>query len=500
MKTQIIQLEEYDNLASAKDKIGWGHGDRILLVWPRKGIYLDRKLDMVLLQRYCIMLGSEFALVSRNRTIKDHAFQLNIPVFRSMRVAQRTPWETDPPEDEEDERKPSRSQLNEMSEKLIKPPPNPRLETPAARRIIFGIGVTAFLALSSVVLPSAEIRLKPQNDTQEIRLEVAASPDISSYNLSGALPALKVKVVVEGRESLQTHGSVQIPNQNSTGSVTFTNLTDQPVIIPEGTIIRSLDPGSPKFSTTSSGELPGEAQETLNLPVEAMNPGGSGNLPPNSLVIIDGSLGLRVLVTNREATNGGSDRSSSAPSSQDYVDIRRQLVESLSLNAIEDVLLSSQPNDFVIPSIYSTGNVIVEEFTPAEPLPANELNLIMRIEFEILVVSWEDIQGMARVILDGILEAGQIPLEDSLEVSHLTIAQINSDGIANWEIVIRRDVTSEISTDQVLSLVRGSALDNAVEDLAQAFDLAAAPEINMSPGWWPRLPGLPFRIAVIKEN
>ncbi|MBW8011584.1 MAG: hypothetical protein FVQ83_10150 [Chloroflexi bacterium] len=500
MKTQIIQLEEYDDFASARDKIGWGQGDRILLVWPRKGIHLDRKLDLVLLQRYCNTLGSQFALVSRNRIVKARALQLDIPVFRSMRLAQRTPWETGIPEDKEEKRKPSKSRLNELREKLIQPPPKQRLESPRARWTIFGIGVTAFLALSSVVLPRAEIHLQPQSDIQEINLEVEANPLIPSYNLSGALPALAVKVVVEGRDSLQTQDTIQIPYQTATGRITFTNLTDQPVSVPEGTVIRSVQDETPNFITTVSGELSGEVQETLNLPVEAMNPGVAGNLPRDSLLVIDGYLGLSVSVSNQEAISGGSDRTAPAPSSQDYIDLKSQLIESLSLNAIEEILSSSQPNDFVIPSIFSAGNVLIEEFTPAEPLPANELNLIMQVEFEILIVDWDDLQGMAAVILDGNLESGQIPQAETLEIEHLTTPVINANGIATWEIVIRRNITSEISTPQVLSLAMGSSLDSTSRDLEQAFDLESAPEIIIFPGWWPRLPVLPFRILVINEN
>ena len=80
MKTQILQLETYDDQVSACDKIKWSQADRILLVWPARGKILNRKLDLLLLKRQSIAQGAQLALVTRDaanprpRTSPGHTY------------------------------------------------------------------------------------------------------------------------------------------------------------------------------------------------------------------------------------------------------------------------------------------------------------------------------------------------------------------------------------------------------------------------------------------
>ena len=73
MKTQIIQLEAHDDIVSTRDKMGWSQTSRIVLVWPNKGKILDRRLDLVLLQRHSMLLGAQLALVTQEEEILFHA-------------------------------------------------------------------------------------------------------------------------------------------------------------------------------------------------------------------------------------------------------------------------------------------------------------------------------------------------------------------------------------------------------------------------------------------
>ena len=92
MKTYILRLEPHDDLVSTRDKMGWAKDSRILLVWPEKGRLLNRRLDLILLQRHSRELGSQLALVTRDPEVHYFAPRLGIPVFRSLNKAQGQHW------------------------------------------------------------------------------------------------------------------------------------------------------------------------------------------------------------------------------------------------------------------------------------------------------------------------------------------------------------------------------------------------------------------------
>ena len=66
MKAHIIQLVHHDDVVSIKDKISWSKAPRVLLVWPKRGRFILRQADLVLLQRHALTLGCQVGLVTKN--------------------------------------------------------------------------------------------------------------------------------------------------------------------------------------------------------------------------------------------------------------------------------------------------------------------------------------------------------------------------------------------------------------------------------------------------
>jgi len=92
MKTQIIQLEPHDDHISIRDKMNWSKTPRVLLIWPRRRrVDLDT-LDLKLLQRHAIDLGSELGLVTKSNRVIRAAAELGIPTFANNLAAQREAW------------------------------------------------------------------------------------------------------------------------------------------------------------------------------------------------------------------------------------------------------------------------------------------------------------------------------------------------------------------------------------------------------------------------
>jgi hypothetical protein len=415
-----------------------------------------------------------------------------------MRQAQRTPWETELSDVSEEEKPVNKlERIYELQKLLKRPAEEGKLDGRGARYTLFSIGLAAFLSLAVLLLPRAEIHIEPNSELQVITLTVRASEDIPSYNLSGALPAEVIQIIVEGRESIQSGGAMQIPQAAAQGDVLFTNLTENAVSIPEGTVLSALDEEAPSFVTTEMGKLPSLAGSTVIIPVVANNPGEAGNLPADSLIVIDGDLGLLVAATNPEPTHGGSDRQGPAPTAHDYQDLRQQLITSLGDSALAEVQDSLSENDFIITNVPIIAAVEEEEFTPTEPQPANQLSLLLRIEFEVIVIHREDLVGMLGGILDRSLQDGYIAKTDTLIINHLTTPVFDEDGTASWQLSAQRSVQLEISKEEIIGLVKGKSISVAIQTLFDRLELSAKPEMSMFPKWWPNVPYVPLRIQVM---
>jgi hypothetical protein len=505
MKTHILQLEQHDDVVSARDKMKWAKGERILLVWPEGGHVLNRQLDLVLLQRHSRSLGAQLALVTRDPDVTYYAPRLGIPVFKNLRKAQgdahwRLPRrfrsiKVKSPGEVLGEPEAEVRNLPPADLRQARPAPQTALPSPTTRLAFFTLGVLAFLSISALLFPSAEVTLTPQSLLQETTVDVTASPDASGFTLSGVVPANTIEVIVEGRDRLPVSGSVQLPLDPARGSVEFTNLTDQPVEIPQGTLVSSQDPAL-EFSVTQAGQVPAGSGQTETLPVHALSPGSQGNLPAGSLVVLEGLLGTRLSATNPAPTRGGTDRQEPLPTSEDRRRLHDQLVASLEETALNELEAGLGPGDLLIPGSLQLVGSLEEAFQPAEAQPADHLELNLRLEFQGQVVSAQDLRALAKAVLDAELPDGYLPDEASLQVEHHTPPQRAADGTARWQLSASRQIQARLPEPQVVRLSLGLPPEQAIARLQAALPLAGEAQITLLPAWWPRLPFLPFRIAV----
>ena len=503
MKTQIIQLEPHDDIISARDKMGWGQTSRILLIWPDSIRVLNRRLDLILLQRHTISLGAQLALVTRDSEVRFFARELAIPVFENLQKDQDSSWRT------KHRRRPRIRSFHRISEyqqpdltrlrEEAHPPKPTWLSNPITRLALFLIGVMAFLSIVAILYPSAEIRLNPKTESQDITLQVYADPKITDINLSGAIPARPVRVTVEGRSSLPAQGTIQIPDKYATGRVTFTNLTNNTVLIPVGSVVRTLDPKPIRFMTMEAVEVPKEAGETISVPVQSIKPGKEGNLPAASLVAIEGPLGLSLAAKNLLPTRGGKDRIAPAPTTDDRVQLYQQLFGDLQLTAINELQDQLTQDDLLFTSTLSLTHVLEETFEPAEDLPSDHINLNLRMEFEVLTARGDDISTLVSRVLNANIPEDHISLPWTLNISALDEPQISGNGIARWRIYATRNLRVQLPETQTVNLTLGLPTKEAELRLVNSLPLKNPPQLAITPDWWPRMPLLPFRITLVQE-
>lgn len=495
MKTQVIHLDRHDDVASVKDKIEWSKSERILLVWPHRGRYLDRQLDLVRIYRHIKQMGARMALVARKPHIVHHAGKLGVPVFRSVREAQRIPWESAPALDLKSPSVPKRKhtldELQKDNKKTFVKPANQTL-----RYLFFILGAISFLAVLLLFLPSATITLTPKIEIQELEFEVTASTSFNQTNLSGNVPAQIYQIIVEGQDTLVPGGRIEIPQEPATGMIELTNLTDREIYVPSGTTVRTRTEPSIRFHTLETATLPAEAGATIELAIEADNPGSAANLPEGSLVVIDGELGLNLATNNPQATSGGSERSSAAPDEQDYENLKQQMLEVLWQNALTDVSAGLNAGDFVIHVKPISVEILDEQYTPAAPAPASILELKMRVEYQILVVREADLTSLAHSILNQNLEEGFSTQPGSLILIPLSEAEFMNENTVHWQVRAQRTVHTTIDAYGLIDSLRGMSPGQATGIIKNQYSLAADPDIELTPAWWPWLPLFPFRIEV----
>ena len=503
MKTHILQLESHDDVISTRDKMGWDQAGRIVLVWPERGRILTRKLDLVLLQRRCVDIGAQMALVTNDAQVCDFAHQLHIPVFESTLQAQNNRWRGS-------RKRPLRRQKPgprpdyEALRQEAHPQPATWTTKPAARLAFFTLGVIAFLSIVAVLLPGADIILTPKTQLQETRLSIVASTNIGAIQLTGEVPAYTTTVIVEGRQTISTTGITQVPEKSATGYVRFTNLTEQAVTIPKGTIIKTTTktPVPISYVTTSEAQVQAGPGSSASLLVRAKDPGAKSNLPSNSLTALEGPLGLSLSVTNPVSTFGGTDRSAAAPTPKDYVLLSDRLTAALEKTALAEFRRSLDAQDMLITSTLTLINAVNTYDPPAPannldaPMPASELNLTARQEIRIMVVAGKNLKALAQEVLNANLSKDLTGVPDTLEFQSITAPILFSDGSAHWQIHAKRIVQFHISESQAINLVLGRPPVEARRLLQTQMPLQGTPTIRLLPDWWPVMPVMSFRINV----
>ena len=495
MKTQIIQLEPHDDHISIRDKMNWSKTPRILLVLPRRRKFDLNLLDLKLLQRHAHSLGAELGLVTKSQKIIRTAKTLGIPVFANNLAAQRETWTpTQHPLPQKKHR--SRKKLRARQAHFHQEESAWR-KHPLARQGSFALATLALLALAFAFIPTARVEIQPKKRVQSISIPVRADLNVSEVFLSGSIPAYRLRATLPEESSLPASGRVAIPAQVARGSVVFRNLTDNPVRIPAGTVVRSVDDETLRFVTLEDAEVAAEVDAEVEVPVKSLVFGKRGNLPPNTLQAIEGETGFWLAVTNPEPTGGGSDNYVSAPTAQDREDLRTSLMARFYKDAEKKIRQELQAGDVIFPDSMSEIEILEESYDPPAGETGDRLTLKMRASVDVLYAKETDMRQLAESALAASIPAGYAPEPNSLRIVSLGDFESQAEGITAWQMRVEQELRPKISPSQVAALVQGHRMDAAAKLLEEKYDLETPPTISVSPSWWQWLPLAPFRIEVI---
>ena len=484
MKVHIINLDPQDDYSSARDKLSWARAPQVVLVWPRRGSPLNRRLDLVLVQRHAARLGLELGLVTFDPEVIEIAEQLKIPVYSSLEKLPTGPWSEPQQTTTLRRERPSLAELGEARDS-----DNYLQLGQRSRWIAVGISVAAVAAIALSVLPSAEIVMDPVDIPLKRSLPIWIDP--SSSTGPNRVPGQTVSTEISGSRRIDTSGRVRLPQATASGEVEFTNLTGEEVIVPAGTGLRA---GEIRFITSEGVRLGVGEESSARLPVQAAESGRSGNVSAGAIQSVEGPLGFLVTVGNHEPTSGGRDQVVAAVGLGDPQDLRRMLETEL-VEAARITLLSQLAGGFELaPSSLRLREIVDERYDVGLGEAADSLGLTLTLIVEGLAYSLPLATDTAEQEIRSTLPENRLLVPGSLTLEAV-------EGSSDWPAIevtfaVRGSLVKTADQDLLRRSVLGGPKSQAADRLVNLIELDQEPQIETSPGWLPWIPWLGMRIDI----
>lgn len=512
-RIQRIQLEPYDDVTSVRDRLQFVKAGRVLLVFPKNRKILQRKLDLVLLQREAVRHDLRLAIVTQDITIAEHAKDLNISAFFNVEQARTQRWKrgnvkvfvdrADRPELEHD---PYDLML---AATRLKPALTPAQQARGRvfRGLIFGVAILAVLFGLYAFVPSATVRISPARDQLNITIPIVADMSLDApipENLR--IPAVVQRLPQDATVTMSTTGLRPGENSRAEGIVTFTNATDFAVFIPTGTIVQTSSSPPIQFETQADGTLAAREGATANVAVRSLetNPTLQSNQPAGAIVEVVGELSDSITVRNQNATYGEGVRDISYVTAEDRDILVERTRQQLRQNARSTFLINLDEGEFFL---VPNSVVIIEErtfdYSAEVDQPAETITLTMQAVVEATVISLAEAEQVAwQYLKTQYVSEGRILDEGSLSFTRGEIQGVLDDGSIAFQMRIQGTTFDTIDGNQIRDRLTGMSVAEArsVLDNEYLLDPQRPPEINTWPGFLNRMPLFPIRIYVEIED
>lgn len=505
-KLHILQLDRHDDAVSTRDRLAFVAARYALLVWPRDGAILQRKLDLLLVQRHATRLGIRIALVTRDPVVIEHARELEISVFPNDKAARRGRWKH--PRDKVFIAPRDPYEQAALAEHVTRLRGGP--VTAAERRwrqtlrwIVFGALLVAILLGFVLVAPSAKVTLTPASRQVYETVSITADPALADVDIENfRMPASVVTLQATSRVTIESSGVESAGASLAQGLVTLTNRSDEPLIIPLGTVVATSDVFPIRFETLIETTLPAGENVDVQVPVQALpeHAGAVGNVNPGAINRIEGGFSELVTVANPNATYGGAVQERATVTAQDHqrlLVLGRQQV----LQRARDTLLHQLSGEqFLVPGSvaiiqerpeWTIFNALVGDITES-------VSLDLRAEVQAVVVDERHARQVAFAGIVPYIQPGQEVSPGALRFTRGTIEQIEPDGRVTFVMIVSGNIAESIDADDVRSRIAGVSVSEARQRLQRELllDPDSPPQIATWPGWYSRMPFLPIRINV----
>lgn len=515
MKLQIIQLESYDDVISIRDRLTFVSTERVLLVWPKRANAhpLKRKLDLVLIQREAERRQTRLALVTADPAVIEYAHDLNISVFRSVHAGQRAGvWKqprnkvfidrADQPTDS-----PDPFELKLIASRLRELTPAERRQRQVLRGLVLLLLLATIVGAAVTVGPGADVVIYPAQSQIETTAQIIADPRVTFVDMEqGIIPAVISTLEVEVSASIPTTGSLDVPNSPATGKVVFTNQTNDEIPVPAGTVVYSTGRDPARFKTLEDATIAAGVGNVATVSIEAIDNaiGTRGNVEPNLIIFIEGSLNNVLAVRNPDFTRGGTVRPQGVVTTADYNNLLPLTHDKLIQTARTNFSARLSGTQVIVPNSVQLQPGTTEQTTYSAFVgdKVETLTLTMRATVQALIIDQQPAQAAARARLARLIPEGQELVLESLTYEMGLVRPPDATGRAALVMAVSGNISARIDTDTARDRLVGIGTQDALEVLNRDWllDPLRPPEITIWPSFFGRLPMLAARInMVVKE-
>lgn len=506
---QTIFLDQDDDLVSVCDRLEWTAASRVLFVLPRRYPVFKNGLDLVRLRRVADQQRVEVGLVTGEKAVLRQARSLGLPAFATLDEAEtsrrgwwrgrrRQEWVGLPavgglqgvrPSDGGDGRP--------LSDMLRLPQLSWRQWVIRyAAILLFFIALALFFVGFAFTLPRATVTLQPETRPVTATLPVLADPLLADVSLRDtAVPARLLTVTQSWKTQVDTTGVIVVPHTPATGQVVFINLTEEPVTIPAGLVLRA---GDLEFETVTAADLVGVVDSTTAVAVAALEPGPEGNVSADAITeIADAELAELVEVRNPAALTGGAVREIPAVSQADRDRLRAQALQFLQAVALAEMETQLLQPEFLARESLRVTAVLEESYSHAVGAETAVLSLQMTADLRATAINPTLAGSLMAQPLAAAIPAGFQLVPNSIQLAAGEVLAADEAGRATVTILAGADAAADLSLTDPTAVIAGQRVDTAVAYLYENLPLAAVPGVEVWPLWFRRMPYRDGRIEII---
>jgi hypothetical protein len=495
-QAEIVYLDPDDTFAAIRERIRATEGDRILLVVPKECPGLDGAVDLKLLARHVVALDKEIALVTRSRELRELARGLGFRTFSSTAWARRAKW---PARGKRTQEKRSDVPSRSVAGRMV---PGPAISGSVGigGKVVLAVAFTGMLALMGLMVlifvPKATVTLHPDIYPVRTTLTVEGTPNLESIDfISARVPAKVVETEVIGSNQIATTAVRDEPDAGAIGEVVFTNKRSEATTVVSDTVVTTSAGTTVKFRTTDVITVPAGVGSRGRAPVEAIEPGPSGNVPAHSINRVEGPMDRQVNVINVTPTEGGGMSQARYVTNADKDQLRESSLLQLKEDGYYD-LMAQLGEEEILARESLQAFVLSETYDKFPGEVGESLDLHMRALVRGTVIDREDVELLGLRMLQLEVREGFQLLSGETEVRIDEISDVEYDGTLTFQIAAEGLSWAEIDVLEIKEAVKGKLAADAEEHLSRHLSLATKPTVEVLPAWWDRVPWLPFRISV----
>jgi hypothetical protein len=376
------------------------------------------------------------------------------------------------------------------------------------RSLLPAIGIAFFSLVIAVWLffqPKAVVVLYPKEQKLNFGAKVLLGTAFREKDImSGKIPGKMVEKTATITIRTVATGKKTIGVTPARGKIILINRSNQPVVVPKGTVVfgergfrfkTTTNVLAPKKATRLRFGIPvGEEYGKVQVGIVAAQNGTSGNQPGGRITRMESRFQNYLRVINTEPTVNGTDKQIPVVSAVDVEKGQNEARKQMQLAAPEEIAAMVGEGFLLFPELIRI-EIISLNSSPAVSSETRELKTILKYRTTAMLGSSG---GVHKFLLAQMAKNTPTNFEAKNHDVKLVSAQVISDGpkTVRIHLVGTGTLRGVLCQEKIRALIRGKSLAEAREILTEQDEVADY-RIRMNPAKRERLPGFGFQIKIL---